>query len=233
MQKLTRLKVSDIDSQRMVVHIKQGKGGKDRDVPLSPKLLETLREYWRWKKPQEYLFPGEAKQGSKGDHLTPKAVYYACQRGCTQSRHPEKGRAAIRFDTLLRLIFWNQARICARFSFCLDMPAISDIRRSICICRGVICMLVRIRWMNCRIGSVQRQPIPEESGTVNRPPFEVADIIRAAGKDFIEKQRSWLTGSAPQGAFCHRALPYGSTRRSPGSLFSMRSYRRHLLQQLP
>jgi site-specific recombinase XerD len=76
---VTRLKVSDIDSQRMVVHIKQGKGGKDRDVPLSPKLLETLREYWRWKKPQEYLFPGEAKQGSNGEHLAPKAVYYACK----------------------------------------------------------------------------------------------------------------------------------------------------------
>ena len=76
---LTRLKVSDIDSNRMVIHIRQGKGGKDRDVPLSPKLLETLREYWRWKKPRVYLFPGEAKQGSNGDHLTPKAVYHACK----------------------------------------------------------------------------------------------------------------------------------------------------------
>ena len=74
---LTRLKVCDIDSHRMVIHIKQGKGGKDRDVPLSPKLLETLREYWRWKKPREYLFPGEAKQGSNGEHLTSKAVYHA------------------------------------------------------------------------------------------------------------------------------------------------------------
>jgi len=76
---ITRLKVNDIDSRRMVIHIKQGKGSKDRDVPLSPKLLETLREYWRWKKPREYLFPGEAKQGSNGDHLTPKAVYHACK----------------------------------------------------------------------------------------------------------------------------------------------------------
>jgi integrase/recombinase XerD len=76
---IAHLKVSDIDSKRMVIHIKQGKGSKDRDVPLSPKLLETLREYWRWKKPRVYLFPGEAKQGSKGDHLTPKAVYHACK----------------------------------------------------------------------------------------------------------------------------------------------------------
>ncbi len=74
---VTRLKVSDIDSERMVIHIRQGKGSRDRDVPLSPKLLETLREYWRWKKPREYLFPGETYRGSKCPHLTSKAVYHA------------------------------------------------------------------------------------------------------------------------------------------------------------
>jgi len=74
---VTRLKVGDIDSAHMVIHIRQGKGSRDRDVPLSPRLLETLREYWRWKKPREYLFPGEAKQGSTGEHLTSKAIYYA------------------------------------------------------------------------------------------------------------------------------------------------------------
>ena len=49
---LCRLKVEDIDSTRMLIHIRQGKGGKDRDVPLSPKALDTLREYWRWMKPK-------------------------------------------------------------------------------------------------------------------------------------------------------------------------------------
>ena len=44
------LKVSDIDSQRMVMHIRQGKGSRDRDVPLSSKLLEVLREYWRYRR---------------------------------------------------------------------------------------------------------------------------------------------------------------------------------------
>jgi integrase len=55
---LCALKVVDIDSERMVIHVRQGKGGRDRDVLLSPKLLETLREYWRWMKPRTYLFPG-------------------------------------------------------------------------------------------------------------------------------------------------------------------------------
>ena len=43
------LKVSDIDSARRLIHIRQGKGSRDREVPLTPKLLEALRQYWRWK----------------------------------------------------------------------------------------------------------------------------------------------------------------------------------------
>jgi integrase/recombinase XerD len=74
---LVRLRVEDIDSKRMVVHIRQGKGGQDRDVPLCPKLLETLREYWRSKKPRTWLFPaGIEKRGD--DHLTAKEVWYVC-----------------------------------------------------------------------------------------------------------------------------------------------------------
>src|SRR5690349_13393234 len=58
---LCRLKVRDIDSQRMMIRIVQGKGNVDREVPLSPKLLETLRLYWRWMRPKTYLFPGTEK----------------------------------------------------------------------------------------------------------------------------------------------------------------------------
>ena len=54
---IARLKITDIDSQRMVIHVVNGKGRKDRDLPLSPALLETLRAYWRWLKPKTYLFP--------------------------------------------------------------------------------------------------------------------------------------------------------------------------------
>jgi site-specific recombinase XerD len=47
-----RLKVSNIDSQRMLLRVERGKGDVDREVPLSQKLLETFREYWRWMRPQ-------------------------------------------------------------------------------------------------------------------------------------------------------------------------------------
>jgi integrase/recombinase XerD len=60
-----RIMVEDIDSQRMVTHIRQGKGARERDVPLSPKLLEELRSWWRWKKPLGYLFPSTAGQRGK------------------------------------------------------------------------------------------------------------------------------------------------------------------------
>jgi integrase/recombinase XerD len=76
---LCHLKVEDIDSTRMIVHIRHGKRNRDRDVPLSPKLLETLREYWRWMKPKTYLFPG-TKNGWRADKpITPKVLWEACR----------------------------------------------------------------------------------------------------------------------------------------------------------
>ena len=79
------LKVSDIDSKRMVVHIREGKGGKDRDVMLSPVLLEALRDYWRGlkRKPTRWLFPGGLRHTAPHP-ITPKAVWYACPQAAQQ-----------------------------------------------------------------------------------------------------------------------------------------------------
>jgi integrase/recombinase XerD len=90
---MCQLKVEDIDSDRMLIRIRQGKGRRDRDVPLSPKLLETLREYWRWMKPKTYLFPGTVN-GSRADKpITPKMLWAACREaaqraGITKPVHP-------------------------------------------------------------------------------------------------------------------------------------------------
>jgi site-specific recombinase XerD len=73
---VSRLKVRDVDSKRMMIRVERGKGGVSRDLPLSPALLETLREYWRWKKPRTYLFP--AQQQGKNGPISDKTVWYAC-----------------------------------------------------------------------------------------------------------------------------------------------------------
>ena len=53
-----KLRVGDLDSGRMVIHIRQAKGRKDRYVPLGTTLLEQLRDYWRAERPSSFLFPG-------------------------------------------------------------------------------------------------------------------------------------------------------------------------------
>jgi len=74
---IARLKITDIDSQRMVIHVVNGKGGKDRDLPLSPLLLETLRAHWRWLKPQTYLFPSRLHRNCE-QPISDKIVWRAC-----------------------------------------------------------------------------------------------------------------------------------------------------------
>jgi site-specific recombinase XerD len=59
LSELLSLRVGDIDSARMVIHVRQGKGRKDRLVPLSLRLLEELRAYWRLCRPMTWLFPGK------------------------------------------------------------------------------------------------------------------------------------------------------------------------------
>jgi len=71
-----RLRPTEIDSQRMVIRVEQGKGQKDRYVMLSPKLLEILRSWWRLEKPKPWLFPGRIP----GCHITKDAVELACQQ---------------------------------------------------------------------------------------------------------------------------------------------------------
>lgn len=82
---LCRLKVQDIDSQRMMIRINQGKGGRDREVPLSPKLLETLRVYWRWMQPQTFLFPGTVKGVRADVPITPNGVWLACRQAAQRA----------------------------------------------------------------------------------------------------------------------------------------------------
>jgi len=82
---LAHLKVSDIDSQRMIIRVVAGKGGKDRDLPLSPALLETLREYWRWRKPKLYLFPTRTLGRRLDQPISDKTVWIACSEAARRA----------------------------------------------------------------------------------------------------------------------------------------------------
>ena len=83
---LTHLKISDVDSQRMVIHVQGGKGRKDRDVMLSSKLLKELREHWRRlrRKPSEWLFPGN-RQHTHDKPISTKVVWHACRNAAKRA----------------------------------------------------------------------------------------------------------------------------------------------------
>jgi integrase/recombinase XerD len=76
------LKTTDIDSQRMVIRVDQGKGRKDRYVMLSPKLLETLRSYWRAVRSKDWLFEGDIP----GQPINRSSVELACHKARQLSR---------------------------------------------------------------------------------------------------------------------------------------------------
>lgn len=78
----THLQLPDIDSQRMQLKINGGKGAKDRYVPLSPRLLEELRRYWKQLRPSHYLFPGKTPDVP----LSGATVQKACKLAAAQAR---------------------------------------------------------------------------------------------------------------------------------------------------
>lgn len=79
---LCQLQVADIDSSRMVLCIRQGKGQQDRCVMLSPRLLALLRQYWQQYKPRTWLFPGR----DQTQPLARKTVYLLCREAGMKAR---------------------------------------------------------------------------------------------------------------------------------------------------
>lgn len=81
LSEVARLRVEDIDSARMVLHVRQAKGHKERDVMLSPRLLAILRQYWKRQRPQPFLFPGRTPD----QPISPRTVQMVCKRALAAS----------------------------------------------------------------------------------------------------------------------------------------------------
>src|SRR6266481_4329035 len=169
---VAHLKISDIDSQRMVIHIRGGKGRKDRDLMLSPKLLDALRIYWRGlrRKPTDWLFPG-SRWHTASHPVSTKVLWSACQQ------------AAERAGLEHKHIHPHTLRHC--FATHL-LEAGADLR--------TIQMLLGHR--DRQSAGCTHHPRRRRADTerMNRPPLEVADIVRYAGQSFIERSRKWING---------------------------------------
>lgn len=110
---VVRLKIGAIDSERMLLHIEGGKGGKDRYAMLSPRLLEILRAYWTRARPSLWLFPGQ----EPGDHVSRGALQSACRAARRRARIGKRVTTHS-LGTVLPLIFWRAARTSGSSRFC-------------------------------------------------------------------------------------------------------------------
>jgi integrase/recombinase XerD len=117
---VTRIKVADIDSARNVLWVRFGKGRKDRQALLPPKLRELLRCYWRTTHSTDWLFPG----ARPGQPIAVKTVYTACRQAShsasiAKSVHPHLLRKASAYYTtfqslfILKIIGAGQAQLAA------------------------------------------------------------------------------------------------------------------------
>jgi site-specific recombinase XerD len=121
-----RLRVGDIDSARMLIHLRCAKGNKDRLVPLSPALLTLLRGYWQQRRPRDWLFPGRhrGKPLNKGSvqrmfHQLVRACGIAKKASLHTLRHSYATHlleAGTDLPTLQRLLGHNQLSTTLRYT---------------------------------------------------------------------------------------------------------------------
>ena len=103
--------MSDIDSSLMLIQVHQGKGARDRELPLTQKLLDALRQYWRASqiKPREYLFPSPWGATAEEKPISDKTVWHACHEaalraGITKRLGPHTLRHYTASETMPRLL---------------------------------------------------------------------------------------------------------------------------------
>ena len=141
------LKAADIDSDRMVIRVECGKGGKERYVMLSEQLLGILRSYWRLAHPERFLFPGRDKHRP----IEPTVLHAACQFGPRRGQHRQARERARPAPQPRDYISWRAAstfassRSCSDTRICRRRRATHASRRTSTIARTR-----EPRWIDCR-----------------------------------------------------------------------------------
>jgi hypothetical protein len=188
---LCRLKVSDIDSERMVLQVQQGKGGRDRDVPLSPKLLDLLRQYWRRMKPKIYLFPG-MENNWRADRPIPEKVVWTAVSSAAKAAGINK---RVSPHTLRHSSRNASAGSRCRFAHDPDVARSRQAGRHDGLPASVSPPSPGGRQSarsDQRYRHERSEALEEARAAMSRPTLEVADILRASGSSFSERHRTHL-----------------------------------------
>src|SRR5258707_4795295 len=173
---LTPLKVTDIDSRRMVIHVQGGKGRKDRDVMLSPKLLDEFRKHWRrlGRKPSVWLFPGN-RHHSSDQPISTKVVWHACRNaakraGLKKQVHPHTIRHCFATHLLERGADLRSIQI---------LLGHNDLEQT------TLYLHISERHLNATTSPLDSLSLKSESPQeeqMGRPPLELAYLVRGTGQ---------------------------------------------------
>ena len=181
LSEVARLRVEDIDSARMVIHVRQGKGHKDRDVMLSPRLLAVLREYWATYRPKPYLFPGRQPDRP----VSPRTVQMVCQRALAASGLSKH----VHMHTL-------------RHSFATHLLESGTDLRTIQVLLGHHSFSTTARYLHITTAALKstrspfdglERPSRRRGPAMTRPRLEVAEVIRSCRDAFLQRYGASLT----------------------------------------
>jgi integrase/recombinase XerD len=222
---LARLKIRDIDSQRMVIHIQGGKGRKDRDVMLSPKLLEALREYWRdlKRKPTQWLFPG-GRSHTADRPITPKAVLSRLPACGPTGRPAREKDPSPHIASLLRHPLAGERHRPAHHS---TTAGASRSGRDHYLPASFPTPSQRYGKPVGRTGPVARKREPPDTAKALSEPASLGDgrchPHRWTALHRAQPQLDHL--ASPEGAAGHRTLPHRRARWTPRSVLPLRIFR--------